>query len=223
LARRLAKRGVTLGSGALVAELTDGVLFAQVPGSMVSKTAKAAVLVAAGRWAMISASVTVLTKGALQAMFMAKLKVIGGVLVFTALTLGVLGAVYSPVGAQNSPPAGKPANELEALRKENELLKLNLQIVLEKCRTQQAELRTLKDRPQGAWFVDSNTVVLNERNLDLGVPIPKITAVSSIDEAMKKLREATDDKARREAADALDLAVRRLHQELGQGKWELAK
>ena len=141
LAARLIKRGVTLGAGGLVAELTAGLASAQVPGSVVSKTAKAAALVAAGRWLMVSASVAVLTKGALKAMFMAKLKVIAGVLAFTALTIGVLEAIYSPVVAQNSPPAGKPANELEALRKENELLKLNLQIVLEKCRTQQAELR----------------------------------------------------------------------------------
>jgi RNA polymerase sigma factor (sigma-70 family) len=223
LARRLAKRGVTLGSGALVAELTAGVLSAQVPGSMVSKTAKAAALVAVGRWAMISASVAVLTKGALKAMFMAKLKVVGGVLVFTALTIGLLGAVYSPAGAQNSPPAGKPANELEALRKENELLKLNLQIVLEKCRTQQAELRAFKERPQAAMVdLDVDSLIQGTKvYLDLAVTTP--SAVTSIDGALKKLRDATDDKARREAAHALDLAVQRLHQELGQGKKELAK
>jgi RNA polymerase sigma factor (sigma-70 family) len=224
LAARLVRRGVTLGTGTLATALTEGALSAQVTATMVSKTAKAAVLVAAGRWAMISASVAVLTKGALQAMFMAKLKVMGGVLVFTALTIGVLGAVYSPVGAQNSPPAGKPANELEALRKENELLKLNLQIVLEKCRTQQAELRTLKEQPSAdGWSMPAYPTTQKDFVPDLGIPIPKTTAVSSIDKAMKKLREATTDKARREAADALDLAVRRLHQELGQDKKDLAK
>jgi RNA polymerase sigma factor (sigma-70 family) len=222
LAARLVRRGVTLGTGTLATALTEGALSAHVPGSMVSKTAKAAALVAAGRWAMISASVAVLTKGALKAMFMAKLKVIGGVLVFTALTIGVLGAVYSPVGAQNSPPAGKPANELEALRKENELLKLNLQIVLEKCRTQQAELRALKEQPPAVRY--SADGFFNQYQLipDSG-SIAKTTAVSGIDEALKKLREAMTDKARREAADALDLAVRRLHQELGQDKKDLAK
>jgi hypothetical protein len=62
---------------------------------MVSKTAKAATLAAGGRWAVISTSVVMVTKGALKAMFIAKLKVVGGIVVFTALTLGVLGAVYS--------------------------------------------------------------------------------------------------------------------------------
>jgi hypothetical protein len=40
---------------------------------------------------------------------------------------------------------------------------------------------------------------------------------------LKKLREATDDKTRREAADALDLAVQRLRQEMSLGKKDLAK
>jgi len=222
LAARLVRRGVTLGTGTLATALTEGALSARVPGSMVSKTAKAAALVAAGRWAMISASVAVLTKGALKAMFMAKLKVIGGVLVFTALTIGVLGAVYSPVGAQNSPPAGKPANEMEALRKENELLKLNLQIVLEKCRTQQAELRALKEQPPAVRYSADGFFNQYQVVPDSG-SMAKTTAVSGIDEALKKLREAMTDKARREAADALDLAVRRLHQELGQDKKDLAK
>src|SRR5262245_6290784 len=38
----------------------------------------------------------------------------------------------------------KPRTELEALRRENELLKLNLEVVLEKVRSQETELRTLR-------------------------------------------------------------------------------
>src|SRR5262249_57363409 len=39
--------------------------------------------------------------------------------------------------------------ELEALRKENELLKLNLQVVLEKVRAQEAEVRGLRKELAG--------------------------------------------------------------------------
>ena len=38
----------------------------------------------------------------------------------------------------------KPLNELDALRKENELLKLNLQVVLEKVRAQETELHAVR-------------------------------------------------------------------------------
>ena len=40
----------------------------------------------------------------------------------------------------------KPANELEALRKKVELLEINLQIVLEKVRAQEIEIRELKEK-----------------------------------------------------------------------------
>jgi RNA polymerase sigma factor (sigma-70 family) len=205
LATRLARRGVTLGTAALAAAITEAVVSGHVPASIVSKTAKAATLVAGGHWAVISTSVVMLTKGALKAMFIAKLKVVGGIVVFAALMLGVLGAVYSPVVAQNSPPAGKGASELEALRKENELLKLNLQIVLEKCRNQQAELAALKDK---AKIVVMDDLYLNP----LGATMTD--RKESVDEAIKRLRDTTDDMARREAVDALELAIQRLRMEL---------
>ena len=41
-------------------------------------------------------------------------------------------------------PPDRPLNELEALRKENELLKLNLLVVLEKVRAQEAELHAVR-------------------------------------------------------------------------------
>jgi hypothetical protein len=40
-------------------------------------------------------------------------------------------------------PAGKPLSELEALRQENELLKVNLRVLLEKVKRQEAELAAL--------------------------------------------------------------------------------
>src|SRR5205085_2659092 len=46
--------------------------------------------------------------------------------------------------------AGKPRTETEALRREVELLRFNLELVLEKCRAQENELRALRDQVKAA-------------------------------------------------------------------------
>jgi hypothetical protein len=100
---------------------------------------KVATLVAAGELSVVSTSVGILMKGAFQAMLWAKLKLaVGAVLV--VMTLGASGLVYKASGQPASGPK-RPLSELEALRRENELLKLNLEVVLEKVRAQEAELR----------------------------------------------------------------------------------
>src|SRR5258708_4327242 len=151
LAARLRRRGVTLAGGGPGAALSEGVLTAQVSGAQVCGTAKAAVLVAVGQVAAVSPPVAVLMKGVLKTMFIAKLRTVAGVIALAVLTLGFGSAAYQTVGAQNTPgasqKAGKPLNELEALRRENELLKLNLQIVLEKLTAQQIEMRPLSHKP----------------------------------------------------------------------------
>jgi hypothetical protein len=103
---------------------------------------------AAGPLTAVSTSVGILTKGVLKTMFLAKLKLaVGAVMIVTAL--GASGLVYRATG-QSAPEAkrsdGKPLSEVERLRHENELLKLNLEVVLEKVRAQETELRALKDK-----------------------------------------------------------------------------
>jgi hypothetical protein len=83
----------------------------------------------------------------LKAMLVKKLKIVAGLLLTVALTFGTGGLVYQTAGAQDTTEkrgATKPRSELEALRHENELLKLNLEVVLEKVKAQEAELRALK-------------------------------------------------------------------------------
>lgn len=85
-------------------------------------------------------------------MFLTKLKMmVGAVMVVTAL--GASGLVYRAAGQQASPAEkqsdGKPKSESERLRHENELLKLNLEVVLEKVRAQEAELRALRGSTKG--------------------------------------------------------------------------
>jgi RNA polymerase sigma factor (sigma-70 family) len=211
LARRLSRYGLSL-SGAL---LVENAVSSSLATSLVSSTAKAAVGQAAR-----SRSVDVLVKGALQTMLMAKLKMaVGAVMVVVAL--GTSGLVYRASG-QSAPavterrPDGKPRSELEALRRENELLKLNLEVVLEKVRAQEAELRTLRGQVKtpasrhGVAFVDLDTdgvidlFVVNETRRD---PLQEAEA------ALKALREARDSEAQRKATDALEKALQKLREQ----------
>jgi hypothetical protein len=95
-------------------------------------------------------------KGALKTMYVAELKRVVGVVMVVA-ALGASGLAYRASGqptpgaierptAQTPPTVEKrkPMSEVEALRRENELLKLNLEVVLEKVRAQEAELRTYR-------------------------------------------------------------------------------
>ncbi len=150
LGKRLAGCGVALSGGA-VALLSQGAASAQLPAALVVSTAKAAAIVAAGQVAGVSAPAVVLMQGVIKAMLLKKLRfVVGAALVLAAL--GAVGFGYQagggPGAAQAAPP-DKPRTEVEALRRENELLKLNLEVVLEKVRAQEAELRDLRARPAG--------------------------------------------------------------------------
>lgn len=152
LAQRLASHGLSLSAAVLATALSASAASAQVPAALVSSTTNAAVLVAAGEFAALSASSALLMKGVLKSMLATKLKLMVGAVMIVA-ALGASGLVYrasgqdvAPAGKQND---GKPKSELERLRHENELLKLNLEVVLEKVRAQEAELRALWQRGKG--------------------------------------------------------------------------
>jgi RNA polymerase sigma factor (sigma-70 family) len=148
LAKRLTRCGVALSGGALAVGLSHGVTSGQVPSALVSSTAKAAILVAAGQVGAVSTTAVLLMRGVMKAMLVKKLRVAVGA-VIGLMALGAVGIGWQAGGgsgsAQAAPP-DKPRNELEALRHENELLKLNLEVVLEKVRAQEAELRELRPR-----------------------------------------------------------------------------
>jgi hypothetical protein len=158
LAKRLSRYGLALSGGTLAVVMSEGAASA-VPAPLAS----AVVLAASGQGA-VSASVAFLMKGALKMMFVTKLKwAVGAVMVITAL--GATGLVYrasgqtafapveKPVGGALEKPTAAPAEkrdgerpptELEILRREVELLKLKLEVVQEKQRAQEAELRALR-------------------------------------------------------------------------------
>jgi RNA polymerase sigma factor (sigma-70 family) len=140
LADRLTRRGVVLAGGALWAAAPEAT--AALPATLVAATAHNAVLVAAGQLGAISGSVSVLMKAGVKAMFIAKLKATVATLMVIA-SLGAVGLVYS--GGDGTPSgSAKPPSELEKLRKENELLKVNLRVTLEKIQTLENDLRAFK-------------------------------------------------------------------------------
>jgi RNA polymerase sigma factor (sigma-70 family) len=224
LAERLTRRGVTLSAGAL-AVISEGATAATVPPALVRSTITVATLVVAGLDAAVTTPSAVLMKGVLKAMFFQKLKWTAVVLMATVM-MGAGGFVFQsgngPATARAQAPAAKPVSELEALRKENELLKLNLQVVLEKVKAQENEIRDLKATQKTAvrlWDAQSGRA-LNEYRRALALrarPKPAASPLKEIDDALKLLREAKDNDAKRRAAEMLEKATKRLREELNAG------
>jgi RNA polymerase sigma factor (sigma-70 family) len=148
LAGRLTRRGVALSGAALAAAVT-GSASARVPPALVWGTARAAALAAAGRLAAVATPAAGLTREVMKAMLLAKLKAVAATVVVLAALGGLAWQAGGRGGAQAAPP-GQPQSEAEALRKEVELLRLNLLVVLEKVRAQEAELTALRGKAQAA-------------------------------------------------------------------------
>jgi RNA polymerase sigma factor (sigma-70 family) len=150
LASRLSRQGVGLSAGALTVALSETAAAGAPHVALVNSTVRAAALLAAGEAALATPAVA-LMKGALQSMFLKKLKVVAATAV-VVLTLGVGGLAYRAGGQTapaEKPTPKKPLTELEALRRENQLLKLNLEVVLEKVARLEAEVRGLRGKPSG--------------------------------------------------------------------------
>ncbi len=221
LAVRLARRGVTLAGGALAAALAEGALAAPVAGPLVADTARVATLVLTGQLATVSTPVAVLVKGALKTMFMARFKMVGAVLLAACLTLGIGSVAYHPVGAQNPAPAGKPLSELDALRRENALLKLNLEVVLEKVRGQATEIQVMKKDAASAhriYFTEDLRTFYNNAKAGSTSTTSRAFAAPTVEDLLRNVREAKTDNARTKAVDALEKVVRHLRDDVPRKK-----
>ncbi|HTU19088.1 MAG TPA: RNA polymerase sigma factor [Gemmataceae bacterium] len=137
LAKRLSRTGA-----AVVAAFADNTVSAHIPASLLSSTTK----VAAGQ-TFASSVVEILVKGALKTMLLTKLKVaVGTVMVMVAL--GASGLAYRASGRSAS-PAADPPTELDVLRKEVELLKVKMDVVQQKLRLHDTQLRNLQKESAG--------------------------------------------------------------------------
>jgi RNA polymerase sigma factor (sigma-70 family) len=223
LAKRLARYGFAVSGGALATALAARAS-AAVPASLVLSTVRVGLRVAAGQAVAVTVPVS-LSKEVVKAMFLAKLKLaVGAVMVVAALGAG--GVAYQVSGPRpaQAAPQSKPQGELEALKKENELLKFNLQVILEKARAQEAELRTLRGQAQaatnssaevakfvGTYFEPS--VAHRETFFAVKTAIALPDPVQEAEAALKALREAKDPEAKRHAAAALEAAVKKLKEQ----------
>jgi RNA polymerase sigma factor (sigma-70 family) len=221
LAKRLARYGFAVSGGALAALTARA--SAAVPVSLVVSTVRVGLRVAAGQAVALTVPVS-LSKEVVKTMFLVKLKLVfGAVMVVAALGAGgVAYQVGGPRAAQAAPEA-KPLSELEALKKENELLKLNLQVVLEKVRAQEAQLSTMKEQVQALSPVRMQgvrktadaevlSVFLTEalsKTSPANVPDP----AQQVEAALKAFREARDPEAKRRAAAALEEAAKKLREQ----------
>jgi hypothetical protein len=226
LAHRLGRSGLVLSGGALTTALAEGAS-ARVPLSLVNSTTKAAVLIAVSPTAPVMTPAAVLMKEVLKTMFLTKLKAVVA-MAFVLAALGAGGLVYRASG-EGAPSGAKPLSEIEALRKENELLKLNLQVVLEKVRAQEAELHALRGRSEAKGKDHQAAIELKKRAdaeglivPDLASPTPEAAKMlelfvktappglaQQIEMALQALKSQPNDKeAQRQVAEALESALK---------------
>jgi RNA polymerase sigma-70 factor (ECF subfamily) len=227
LARRLRGRGVGLTVAALAAALAADTASAEVPAVLLRGTARAA----AGQVTAASAPAVLLMKGVMQAMLMRKLKLTVLAILVTA-ALGAVGlACRSGDEARAQDPAaragdGKPANELEALRRENQRLRKNIEILLDRISAQDAATRNASDmaRTLEAYWTAAQMNSPAKGLANMGDRVAWSHAVNeavkapadptqAVEAALKAWREARDPAARQSAAQALERAIQRLRQQ----------
>jgi RNA polymerase sigma factor (sigma-70 family) len=157
LARRLGRRGLALSGGALAACLAAGAATAAVPACLVVRTAKSAALAAAGRAVVGDTAAAILVHEVQRGLLMTKLKVCAATAA-VAVLLGAGGFAYRAAGQAPRPEKSaevRPPADGGPLRKEVEILKLQVELLQEKVRAQGEEIRALKgrtggpDRPRG--------------------------------------------------------------------------
>jgi hypothetical protein len=203
----------------------EGTASAQIPATLVWSTARAAALIAAGQQvAAASASAAILMRGVLKAMFIKKLVNLAVGVVAVTAALSVAGAGYRVAGFGNAAQAAadKPVSEVDSLRKEVELLRLNLQIVLEKVRAQEKELQTLRkpvspvsvldgvrlDNVDLGFALPADRVILDKLNLNFE---PSADLIIKLDE-LRQQPSGASEKAVPDAAREVEVAVKALRE-----------
>jgi RNA polymerase sigma factor (sigma-70 family) len=157
LAGRLSRRGVALSVGALALALTQTA--AAVPAPVVNATAKAAVLVVAGKSAAVATPAALLMNEVLGAMLMSKLKTYMAV-ALVAVALGIGGLAYRAAGQGTGRPEARPLTDVEVLQREMAILKAQVELLQDQARRQQADLRALQGRAGGAGAMSGSGMAM---------------------------------------------------------------
>jgi hypothetical protein len=236
LARRLKDRGVVVSASAVAALLVADAARAQVPATLVMSTARVAALVAAGQMAAGSAPAVLLMKGVMQMMLLKKLRLaLGAVMLLAAL--GAVGfasrsgdqaraqdVLQVPLVRGDAVQVGaKPVSELEALRKEVALLRINNNVLLEKISNMETQL----GHAQGAtatWINDRVIALDQAQSVDLaktlrwtirsletpGTPATTADLAKEVEAALKVFVEASTPEEKRKAAASLEQLTKKL-------------
>jgi len=146
-----------------------------------------------------------------KAMFLAKLKATIATLMVVAVLGG--GLAYSGSGGSQA----KPQNELEALRRENELLKVNLRVTLEKIEAMEKQVNDLKGQvSQKETATDARRLaeMENARRLEEKLYADRVTVAQQrrAEDAAKKARAAAEADRDRKLADIATLLRGRTEQ-----------
>jgi len=144
-------------------------------------------------------------------MFLAKLKATIATLMVVAVLGG--GLAYSGSGGSQA----KPQNELEALRRENELLKVNLRVTLEKIEAMEKQVNDLKGQvSQKETATDARRLaeMENARRLEEKLYADRVTVAQQrrAEDAAKKARAAAEADRDRKLADIATLLRGRTEQ-----------
>ncbi len=179
LAKRLARHGLALSGSLLASTIADGRVIAEVPLSLALATAKAAVQFVSGQSAALALPAAALTTRVMKTMLMTKLKMITASALM-ALAIGASGlAYYATIGAGTAlAQDGNAKSELEALRKENDLLRRSLELALDKVRTQETSLREMtaaRDADRKNANVTQGIIYLDPYTSTVGTSLPTLT------------------------------------------------
>jgi hypothetical protein len=156
----------------------------------------------------------VLMNEVLRAMLMTKLKVYVAAAV-VAITLGVGGLAFQASGQVPLRSEGRPLTELEVLRREVDILKLQMEVM-------QAELRALKGRtpdmaPSGAGgpMRPASSMMPGGGSMPpAGQSRSAVNPEPDVEAALRALKERPDDsEVRRRAVEAMERTLQRLNRE----------
>lgn len=152
LAKRMVRHGLTLMSGAVAGTFSQ-VAKSAVPPSLAAATLESAMHIAFGTATTagaLSATVGALMEGVLRTMWIAKLKIVTGVLLaLLALGTGTGFWLYPGLPAAK---AQSNRSSKETLRQENEHLKRELQQTKQHAATLQAKLTALGEGPEPVLY-----------------------------------------------------------------------
>ncbi len=125
LARKMARHGLPVSTGALAAVLAQNIGSASVPSSLISHTVQSACLLATGQAvtaAAVSTQVALLMEGVLKMMLLTRLKV-ATTIVLTILACSGIGVLaHEALGQAKAAPGPQGSPSLEASRKGGESL-----------------------------------------------------------------------------------------------------